>query len=342
MGPSSFLVLRENLVMHQRLFAFVLIAVAANFQSVAVRAQTAAPAESRTKKVLLIGMDGTRFDALRAAKAPNLDRLIKHGALAQPIRIFPDRYREADTVSGPGWSSILTGVWADKHGVLDNDFKTPHYDKFPHFFALLKQVQPDAYTGSLADWEPIYKLITSAADMNTPFPIDDKLKAPAGYVTADAEIAKAAVKLLANDKLTAAFVYFGQIDETGHVDGFHPSVPTYIAAIERVDAYIGELLAALESRPNYADEDWLVLVTADHGGQGTGHGGGHNDPDVACSFLIVSGPAAQPGNIAEPCGLVDVVPTALAHLGVPIDPKWQLDGRAVGLRSTAGKATSPQ
>ncbi|MGB1841464.1 MAG: DUF4983 domain-containing protein [Longimicrobiales bacterium] len=30
--------------------------------------------------------------------------------------------------------------------------------------------------------------------------------------------------------------------------------------------------------------------------------------------------------------MVDVAVTALTHLGIPVDPSWQLDGRPVGLR----------
>jgi arylsulfatase A-like enzyme len=75
------------------------------------------------------------------------------------------------------------------------------------------------------------------------------------------------------------------------------------------------------------------LVTSDHGGQGTNHGGGHNDPDVLHSFLIVSGMAATKGKLDAPTYLVDVVPTILAHLGIAADPAWQLDGRPVGLKA---------
>jgi hypothetical protein len=35
---------------------------------------------------------------------------------------------------------------------------------------------------------------------------------------------------------------------------------------------------------------------------------------------------------AAPVEIVDVAVTALAHLGVAIDPAWGLDGKAVGLR----------
>ncbi len=33
------------------------------------------------------------------------------------------------------------------------------------------------------------------------------------------------------------------------------------------------MLAALTARPNYANEEWLIVVTSDHGGTGSGHGG---------------------------------------------------------------------
>src|SRR5262249_2131553 len=92
---------------------------------------------AKTKKVLFIGIDGCRFDAVKAVDAPNLDRLMAEGCYDADCQILGDRYTGNDTVSGPGWSSILTGVWADKHGVDNNDFKVKHYDQYPHFFARL-------------------------------------------------------------------------------------------------------------------------------------------------------------------------------------------------------------
>src|SRR4051812_20813467 len=72
---------------------------------------------ARAKKVLIIGIDGCRPDALRAAKAPNLEALIRDGA-------YSGKAQTGDaTISGPGWSSMLTGVWRAKHGVRDNRFE---------------------------------------------------------------------------------------------------------------------------------------------------------------------------------------------------------------------------
>lgn len=281
---------------------------------------------ARVKKVLFIGIDGCRFDAIQAAETPHLDGLLAEGCHDPDAQILGDRYRKNDTISGPGWSSILTGVWADKHGVHDNTFQGKQYDKYPHFFARLKEVRPEAVTASVVTWVPIQLQIVRAADVATFYPPTEN-----DYVPADKAAAAAAVKVLADKDPAVLFYYVGQVDETGHAHGFHPTVPEYLAAIEQADRHVGEVLAAMRARPSFEREDWLVIVTSDHGGRGTGHSGGHDVPEIRNSFLIVSGPAAARGRLAEETYLVDAPVTSLAHLGVSARPEWELDGRPVGL-----------
>jgi predicted AlkP superfamily pyrophosphatase or phosphodiesterase len=286
--------------------------------------------EPKTKKVLFIGLDGTRFDAIEKATTPNLDALMKDGIYSDTCLILGDRYQKNDTISGPGWSSILTGVWADKHGVHDNSFLGSHYKDFPHFFARLKEVRPDAKTASYVTWEPIHKLIVSAADESKNY--EQKDHTTADYDRYDHEAAAAAVKMLREGNPDALFFYVGQIDVAGHTNGFHPSVPQYIEAIERGDEIVGRLVDAVKARPTYDKEDWLVVVTSDHGGKGTGHSSGHKVPEILNSFLIVSGPSAQRGKFEMQVYLPDAPVTALAHLGAKAKDEWKLDGRVVGLK----------
>ena len=285
------------------------------------------PAASPNRKVLFIGIDGCRFDAIQAANTPNLDKLMEEGCYANNCLILGDRYQGNDTISGPGWSSILCGVWADKHGVQDNTFKGRKYDAYPHFFNRLKEASPQSYTASLVTWIPIQQFIVSSADIGKMF-----IPLNGDYVKADAQASKSTVKVLAEQNATALFYYIGQVDEAGHKHGFHPSVKEYIEAIETADKHVGEVVAAVRARPKFADEQWLILVTSDHGGKGTGHGGGHKEPEILNSFLIVSGAAAKRGKLEEQTYLVDVPCTALSYLG-KLDPAWQLDGRAVGLKA---------
>lgn len=309
-----------------RMFAamWVLI-VALGAGCLALPAWAAAP--SPPGRVLFIGIDGCRFDALQAANAPNLDALRADGCFSRHTLILGG-FRGSDTVSGPGWSSLLTGVWADKHGVLDNRFTSPNYQQYPHFFHYVKARWPKAVTVSIANWPPINDRILSDAD------IAYQPTEAGHYIPGDADGAAKAAAILRLRDPTAMFVYFGQVDETGHQFGFHPAVEEYITAIERVDGHVGKIVAALRSRPRFAAENWLILVSSDHGGAGNDHGGGHNIPEIVNSFLIVSGAAASRGEIKQPTYLVDVPVTALVHLGVTIDPAWKLDGHPVGLRSS--------
>jgi len=285
------------------------------------------PAAARQAKALIIGIDGCRPDALQAARTPHLDALVADGVWFDATDIRkPGGTDEADTVSGPGWSNLLTGVWPDKHGVLNNKFSAPQYDRYPHMFSRLKQARPEAVTASFSTWKPIADQIVRDADhcLN----VSDE---PTDYARWDADVAAACVAHLraANPDLT--IFYQGQVDETGHAHGFHPTVPQYIAAIETVDANIGSVLAAIRERPTSSREDWLVIVCTDHGGLGTNHAKGREEPDVRRTFLIVSGPSAARGTSDEATFQVDVAATALTHLGVTLREDWGLDGRPVGL-----------
>jgi predicted AlkP superfamily pyrophosphatase or phosphodiesterase len=292
-------------------------------------------ADRPQNRVVLIGIDGCRTDALQAADPPNLDRLIAHGAFSGATNIVGTRSDEADTVSGPGWSNILTGVWADKHGVTNNAFKVKHYDEYPHFFVHVKHVFPGAHTHSYCVWPPIDTQIVAGADESICFARDEKSEPDCA--AADARCAAKAVDVLKNADPDVMFVYFENVDATGHGKGFHRSVPEYIAAIKGVDVHVGEVLSALRSRPKFKEENWLILVGTDHGGRGTGHGGGRESAEVNTVWLIVSGDTAQRGMIEGRTHQVDLVATALTHLEVPIDPEWGLDGKPVGLQRTSAE-----
>ena len=284
--------------------------------------------------VLVIGIDGTRRDALKAAKTPNLDALIREGKIWRNTQILSDRPTENDTVSGPGWSSFLTGVWADKHGIQDNSFKGKQVDQFPHFFARIRQHFPNAKMGSFVDWKPIDDHLVRDADIRVCHEANNVDQ----YTANDKKLAKECSAFLSGSAPHVAMVYFGAADEAGHKDGFHPSVPRYVDAISQIDTHVGQLVKTIKSRPNYDAENWLVIVSTDHGGQGTGHGGGHSIPEIRQTWMIVSGPAVvtsptqKPSDETEaPTFVVDVAVTALVHLGVSLNPMWDLDGKPVGI-----------
>ena len=286
-------------------------------------AGTGSAAAGPVKKVLVIGIDGVRPDVLAEVETPNLDRLIAEGA-------FSDRARTGrPTVSGPGWSSFLTGVWPAKHGVTNNEFTGKRYDLYPDFLTRIEQVRPELVTFAALDWLPLGAdsaggpVIGDAPDAM--FVVDGyKLTWPG----ADSAVVEASARELREGNPDVLFVYLGHPDEASHEAGSIGA--EYRAAIALADRHVGLLLDAVRARATHAAEDWLILVSTDHGRRADGGHGG-DSTEESTIFFIASGPSAARGPIAEPPAIVDVAVTALVHLGIAIDPAWGLDGRAVGL-----------
>ncbi len=207
------------------------------------------------RKTLIIGIDGVRGDAAIAANTPNMDALAANGITSYEAQTLPVTY------SGPGWSTILTGVWMDKHGVRDNVFIPNNLIEYPHFFQYVKSANPDLYTASIVHWSPINILIA-------PLTQTDALET----YDSDAAVRDACINLLNNEDPDITFIHLDDVDHAGHSSGFSPSNLEYLEAIETIDNHVGQIMTALENRPNYSNEEWLIILCTDHGGIGTGHG----------------------------------------------------------------------
>ena len=208
-----------------------------------------------TKKVLLIGIDGCRADALELANTPTIDNLIANGIYS------PDALNDDITISGPGWSAILCGVWSDKHLSVDNSFVGTDYTNYPPLFKHIEDFDANLHTVSICNWNPINDYIVQNY-------ADYKLN-----VSSDADVSLEACNYLSANNPDMMFLHFDDVDHEGHSYGFSPTVSQYIIAIEGVDALLAPIMQSISQRPNYANEDWLVLITSDHGGVGTSHGG---------------------------------------------------------------------
>jgi predicted AlkP superfamily pyrophosphatase or phosphodiesterase len=280
-------------------------------------------AEQRTPKVMVIGIDGVRPDVLAEVPTPNLDALIADGSYSDQARTG------LPSVSGPGWSSFLNGVWPEKHGVTNNDFTGKRYDLYPDFLTRIEQVRPELNTFAVADWLPLVYAEDGLPTISDAIDVRRVLDGyESGWPEADSISADLAAAHLVEEDPDALFVYLGNPDETSH--HFGSIGQEYRDAIALADHQVGILLEAMQSRPDYPNEDWLVVVSTDHGRRADGGHGG-DTPEERTIFFLVSGSSAIKGPPLEPPFIVDVSVTALAHLGIEIDPAWELDGRPVGL-----------
>ncbi len=308
----------------------------------------ATPGTTKVRRALVIGLDGLRSDALKLAvesgRAPHIAGLIADGAVTWKAMSGGWTARNDDptkqtTVSGPGWASVLTGVWRDKHGVSGNDFRGKQFDRYPAVFQRLHEVEPRSVSASLVSWAPIndHMVAPLGEDVCGCFTFTDGTQSQT-----DADLTAKTISLLGSSDPQLVFYYQGNIDAAGHRFGFSPEVSDYMDAIELADARIGRVLEALRKRPTIGGEDWLFIVTSDHGGIGKSHGG--HTPEERVIPFIASGGSVPRGEISQQViGQVAVPATVFRHLGLGIPESWgwEADGFANGHRFAAqdeGKA----
>ena len=287
-------------------------------------------------KVLVVGMDGLRYDRLTRSPstAPVLHALMATGAVGTSLLPYGRADDEpstgtAYTDSGPGWSSILTGVWPERHGVTGNDFKGADYARYPDFLTRAASARPGLRTAAAVSWPALVRRGTLGRAIGRRVRHNGESR---GYETADRRVARTALRWLTTSDPDVLFVYFGATDEAGHDTG--PLSPAYDRALLAQDAHLGRLLEAIDARasdPRRAEERWTVLVTTDHGHLDSGgHGGDSRAEREVFVVLAEPGGPARPGGtrLDTPC-LIDIAPTVLDRLGIPVDPAWGLQGRVL-------------
>lgn len=263
------------------------------------------------KRVLIIGIDGCRPDALLAAETPRMDELWKGGAYS-----FRARTDEISS-SGPAWTAMLSGVWHQKHQVRDNDYEDPDLEHYPHFFHRIRQEKPELRTYSVVNWGPIHSILQEGDATYTSRKISDAL------------VAEEVASILEKEEVDVMFVQLDEVDGAGHRHDYSVKSRKYLQAIERSDEQVGIMVDALHRRAQREMENWLIIISSDHGGSDFSHG--KNIPEHTTVFYIASGPGTLRGAITSEVGVVDVAVTALYYLGIPAKASWDLDGRVAGL-----------
>ena len=234
------------------------------------------PEGKTEKKAIVIGYDGCRADIL-AVKSENnsaVSALLSDGASINLTYCGGVNYPEIntqDTSTAPGWCSILTGEWADVHGVTAN-----YIPKSMDAKTLLTTLTEDGVIDTasfITKWAGHFSKKDATYLPEVEYCGDHGL--PVSFNKCDDDAAThQAVLAEINDEACADFIFaiYEPTDSVGHNKGFTFNNPEYKDAFLNADAYGYEAIEAIKERETYETEDWLIIVTSDHGGKGTGHG----------------------------------------------------------------------
>ncbi|MBC8986300.1 DUF4983 domain-containing protein [Pedobacter sp. N36a] len=212
------------------------------------------------RKVLIITIDGAVGAEVKKLNPVNIAGMLKNSKYSF------DAVSDAKTNTGTTWASLITGVTSSKHRVLDEEFNLESLSedhnevaKYPTALARMLDVRPEFKTLTATSNKALNNYLIHA---------DRRVLA-----SNDQQVKDSVVKALQTDNQRVLIADLRGVVTAGTTFGFSAEVPEYKDAIEKADAYIGEMLDALKKRKDYAKEDWLVIVSSSHGGVGKTYGG---------------------------------------------------------------------
>lgn len=235
------------------------------------------PEGKTEKKVIVIGYDGCRADALSLIndEKPSAIRTLSEDGnvvLSYCGGVPYPKINTQDTSTAPGWCSMLTGAWADVHGVTGNDIP-----KSNDHLTLLTTVVEDGTIDASAfyvSWGGHFSGDDSTY-INERHYIEEKglnvnfLRAGddnGTYANVMADVQKA-------DCSDFIFSIFEFCDHIGHDISFSTNEENYVNAFYDAEAAGTDIINAIKARDTFDTEDWLILITSDHGGYNNWHGG---------------------------------------------------------------------
>ena len=305
------------------------------------------PGAPRAERVVVISVDGLRPDAISAAGAATIQKLIERGAYcAKAETIRP-------SITLPSHTAMLTGLDFNHHNIVWNNYRSG-YIVHPTVFSVAQQsgkksamfFSKDKFhflaNPNCVSWifgPPRPDKIPERQDYSDPEQLKLMIKkeeewakqpprplGPGDMMTRAEQLGTAFAETWPTRKWPLTFVHFREADEAGHQKGWMG--PEYLEGVKAVDRGLEKVLAAIEKNGGF--EKTALILTADHGGSGRVHYR-YTEPDkvenVTIPWICV-GPGVPPGlKIDRIIHTYDTAPTALSFLG--IGSPQGIDGTAV-------------
>lgn len=218
---------------------------------------------AQDRYVILVSMDGFRWDYSQKYYTPNLDKIAKKGVKAKSlIPSFP-------SVTFPNHYSIATGLYPDHHGLVHNNF----YDstlRLSYSISNRTVVADKRFYGGEPIWNTArrqgiksasYFWVGSEAPVNDMYanfwksyngkdPYKNRIDTIVSWLNLPVE-----------KRPRLLMLYFSEPDHVGHLHG--PDSRETQKVVEQMDSLIGVLVAKIKKTPVGKKVDLIIL--SDHG-----------------------------------------------------------------------------
>ncbi|MCD6347921.1 MAG: alkaline phosphatase family protein [Bacteroidales bacterium] len=214
--------------------------------------------------LIMLSMDGFRWDYASMTETPNFDRLTATGVHAAsmkpsyPSKTFPNHF------------TMVTGLYPDHHGIVQNNFYDPSLDRE---FRIKDRdaVEDSIFWGGEAIWETAEKQGVHSASYfwvgsetnehyrpgirkfyEQNFPFEQRIDSVISWLHMPEAVRPHLI-----------LFYFHEPDGVGHK--FGPDSEETRATIRDLDHLLGTLMTELEQTENELDIKVYLIITSDHG-----------------------------------------------------------------------------
>ncbi len=277
---------------------------------------------------------------IEKVSTPHLDEIAQQGGYTRAyVGGQKNGYSETPTVSAVGYNSLLTGTWANKHNVWGNDIKEPNYHYWT-IFRFLEEQYPEKKTAIFSTWlDNRTKLVGEGLPETGNITLDyhfdgfelDTIRFPHTedrkfIYRIDEHVTDEAARYLRAHGPDLSWVYLEYPDDMGHKFG---DSPQFYDAVETADDQVGRIWEAIRYREENYDEEWLIIITTDHGrDEATGkHHGGQSDRERT-TWIVTNADQLNAYFRNEEPGIVSIFPTIarFMKLRIPRAQAMELDG----------------
>lgn len=297
--------------------------------------------DQKTRKVVFILLDGIPADVLENTSTPYLDEIASRGGYTRAyVGGEKGGASESPTISAVGYNSLLTGTWANKHNVWGNGIKAPNYEYWS-IFRVAKNHNPELKTAEFSTWldnrtKLIGEGLAATGYLKMDYAFDgfelDTIRFPHDkdkkYISEiDELVSTEAARYIKLEAPDLSWVYLEYTDDMGHKYGDSPQMTE---AVKLADAQVGRIWESIQTREQAHNEEWLIVITTDHGRtavNGKGHGG-QSDRERT-TWIVTNYPEPLPSFYQNP-GIVDIMPSIASFMGlvIPKDVEAGIDGEA--------------
>lgn len=250
------------------------------------------------KKVILISIDGMRPDGFLQCGSDYVSELMKKSTYTLNGRtVFP-------SVTLPCHISMFNSVPPERHGTLTNQYVVP-VRPVNGIFEELKAAKKRS--AMFYGWEPL-------RDIGRPASLEaaDYIYAR-GFDYTDKILTDRALEHIKFSSPDFVFLYMVETDEKGGHDTYWMS-ETYLDYVKRAIDNVKTVIDAV-------GDEYTVIITADHGGHGRGHGTDMDEDMIIPMFFC--GKEFEAGKELENVNILDIAPTVLDIMGIEPPEEWE-------------------